>query len=594
MHTVPSYLKTNKKDVALLACVAGSLVVATIIVSPKRPMWFDEIFSWTLITDPSFRHMLYALRMAADSAPGLYHLLARLWLALTGQSILALRLFSTFADVVAIAAIWTTLRRAFSLQATAIGVLTVFCTSVMMLFQSAEARFYPLFIACTALAIAAYARAVEIEVLNWKLAAGLFFSNLALVQSHIYGVAFSAALLFALICCDIVVRRVRPLVYFCVAATWFSLLPWIPTLQRINEQTKPRHWIYPPTAYGLVEFYQLYSLELPMILFAVALLCILARFAFADQSRARTARTTSIFLLICLTAGAACMRTYPTTLDLVLLAFLIALAGHGLRREPGPQNRLRRALLAAAAVLLAAPPAAAIFSIVVKPVFVPKYVAPSMLGVAILLTWITESGSRFPLAGQRAAMIGAGWSGLLIALVLTPVLSAMRENADQSPPYGVSNRKVEVFIPPGMPVAVESYFQFLPLLLGTTRPDKPYFYVGDIESASSPNADHSALLHYRGAALWKKIGYLFPPNAPDWHDFLATHSTFAVLHSPGYFWFDWRIRNNPEYNWRRVGIVDQQEVILVQRRQAGSVTLFNAAPSQVSTSMPPHKQPRSP
>src|ERR1051325_2170829 len=203
MRTPPPDHRINKLDVALMASAAGVLLLATVIVNPKRPLWYDEIYSWTLITDPSFRHMLYSLRMAAESPPGLYHVLARMWLAVTGQSTLALRLFSTVADAVAIVAIWTTLRRAFSLRATALGVLTVFCTSAMMLFHSAGARYYPLFVACVALAIAAYARAFEARELTWRLAAALFFSNLALVQVHVYGVAYSAALLFALICCDV-------------------------------------------------------------------------------------------------------------------------------------------------------------------------------------------------------------------------------------------------------------------------------------------------------------------------------------------------------------------------------------------------------
>ena len=254
MQTFLPYFRTHKKDAAFMAAAGVALCLATVLVSPKRPMWYDEVFSWTLITDPSFSHMLYALRMAAESPPGLYHVLARVWLGVTGQSILALRLFSTVTAFVALVATWTTLRRAFPLHATALGVLTVFCTSAMMLFHSSEARFYPLFVACTALVLAGYANAVQATTLTWRLAAGLFFANLALLQAHIYGIAYSAAVLFALVCCDFMERRFRPAVYAVVAATWLSLLPWLPTLRRVNELTKPRHWIMPPTLPGVVEF----------------------------------------------------------------------------------------------------------------------------------------------------------------------------------------------------------------------------------------------------------------------------------------------------------------------------------------------------
>ena len=566
----PAVSPINKKDFALLGAAVGTLVIATVIVSPKRPLWYDEVFSWTLITDPSFRHMLYSLSQAAESPPGLYHLLARIWLALAGQSTLALRLFSTLADGVAMVAIWTTLRRAFSLRATALGVLTVFCTSAIMLFHGAEARNYPLFIACVALAIAAYARAVEAQKLTWQLAAALFFSNLALVLIHVYGVAYSAALLFALVLSDISVRRLRVLFYACIVPTWLALLPLLPVLHRVNEQTKPRHWIMPPTLPGILEFYRLYSLELPLILFAVALLCFLARVAYADQLRSRTARTISLLLLLFLIVGAVLTQDYPSMFDIGLLALLITLAAHGVRREPHPSDHLRRALMWVAAVLLAAPPAAGIFSMVVKPVFVPKYVLPSMLGMVILLTWIAETGSRFPLTGRRASIIAAGWMGLLIAMLLMPPLSAIRESPNQPPTYGLSRTEVESLIPRDMPVAVESYFEFLPLRASTTRAGAPYHYVGDVEAAWSPEADRSALLHYRGMQLWRSLGYLSPNEASDWGEFVARYSNFAVIHSPRHFWFEWRIKNNPDYTWRSLGKVGVHEILLVQRVTPGT------------------------
>jgi len=444
----------------------------------------------------------------------------------------------------------------------------VFCTSAMMLVHSAEARYYPLFIACVALAIAAYVRAVDTERLTWKLAAALFFSNLALVLIHIYGVAYSAALLFALVLSDASIRRFRPLVYATIIPTWLALVPILPVLHRVNDLTKPRHWIEPPTLPGVLDFYRLYSLEMPLILFAVALLCFVARVLYAGQLGSRSARIASAILLLCLLAGAVSMRSYPTMLDVALLAVLIAFAAYGVPRDPGPTDHRRRALMLAAAVLLAAPPAAAVFSLVVKPVFVPKYVLPSMLGMVILLTWIAETGSRFPLAGRRAGMVAAGWTGLLAAMLLMPPLSAIRETPDQPPTYGLARTDVEAVIPAGLPVAVESYFEFLPLRRSTERADAPYHYVGDVEAAWSPAADRSALLHYRGMELWKNLGYLSSDEVPDFHDFLTRYSKFAVIHSPGHLWFEWRIKNNPEYAWRSLGKLGPHEVFLVERKQA--------------------------
>lgn len=581
MRTFVSYLKNNKTDAALMTAAAVALFAATALVSGKRPLWYDEVFSWTLVNDPSFTHMMYALRMAAESPPGLYHLLARIWLALTGHSVLTLRLFSTLADVVALVALWTTLRRVFSLRATALGVLTVFCTSAMMLFHSAEARFYPLFVACTALALAAYVRAAESDTLNWRLAAALVISNVALVQAHIYGVAYSAALLVALLCCDAAARRLRPVLYGCIAVTWLSLLPWLPTLRRVNDATKPRHWIEPPTVSGIVEFYRLYSLELPFILLAVAALCLFARWRWASTNGDASATRATLMITVLLVAAVVSLRTYPPMLDIALLGLLIALSGTPVVRPSSDPQRARQALLVASILLVAAPPAAGIFSLLVKPVLVPKYVLPSMLGMAILLAWMADSGANFPLAGRSRALVRTGWALLLAALVAMPVVTALRQNRDQPPLYGVRAADIAAVIPAGVPVAVENYHLYLPLRQQAFATPVTYFYVGDPEAAASDAADSAALLHYRGAALWKDLGYLHA-GAPEWHQFLAAHAMFVVLHSPRHLWFDWRVRNNPEYTWHSLGRIGEHELFLVERRSR-----VRPGPVLTQVSLPP-------
>lgn len=216
----------------------------------------------------------------------------------------------------------------------------------------------------------------------------------------------------------------------------------------------------------------------------------------------------------------------------------------------------------AAIVLVAAPPAAGIFSVVVKPVFVPKYVLPSMLGMAILLAWIAERAARFPLTGTWSACLKAGWAVVIAALLAMPIISAVRQDAHQAPMYGVRSDDITAMVPAGTPIAVENYHLFLPL---RQQASTAYVYVGDQEAAAFDGADRSALLHYRGAALWKDLGYL-SAAAPEWHDFLASHSSFAVVHSPGHLWFDWRLRNNPEYSWRSLGSVGPHEILLVERR----------------------------
>jgi hypothetical protein len=46
--------------------------------------------------------------------------------------------------------VWVTLRRSYGFSSTSIGVLSVFCTSSIVLSQNAEARMYGLFLAAAA------------------------------------------------------------------------------------------------------------------------------------------------------------------------------------------------------------------------------------------------------------------------------------------------------------------------------------------------------------------------------------------------------------------------------------------------------------
>src|SRR6266513_4889140 len=130
---------------------ALSLLVSCVLISDKKYFWNDELLSYYLLSDHSFRHMLVAFHDKINSAPPLYFILGWVWANIFGASELSLRLLSCLGICAGLLLMWVTLRRTFGFFPTAIGVLSVFCSLKIVLEQNVEARMYGLFVGLCAL-----------------------------------------------------------------------------------------------------------------------------------------------------------------------------------------------------------------------------------------------------------------------------------------------------------------------------------------------------------------------------------------------------------------------------------------------------------
>src|SRR5881397_2483501 len=128
---------TSRWEILVPALGVASLIASCLIVSPKKSFWNDELYSYYLLADSSFVHMLRAFHDKINNAPPLYFLLGWLWSRMFGAGELSLRLFSCLGIGVAFSAVWVALRRTFSFTATSIGVLAAFCASPLVLAQNA-------------------------------------------------------------------------------------------------------------------------------------------------------------------------------------------------------------------------------------------------------------------------------------------------------------------------------------------------------------------------------------------------------------------------------------------------------------------------
>lgn len=140
-------------DLSLVTLIGTLLIWLCIVTSRQRLLWVDETFSYTLLSAPSFLHMLKGWNGGVDGGGIFYYLLCRPWLKLFGFSALSIRLFSTAGIVASITFVWMAARRYFSTLAIAFGISMVYFTSPTIIWQINSGRFYGLFLAGASLAV---------------------------------------------------------------------------------------------------------------------------------------------------------------------------------------------------------------------------------------------------------------------------------------------------------------------------------------------------------------------------------------------------------------------------------------------------------
>jgi len=139
----------------------------------QRQMWMDEIHSWLLIQDASTSRSLQALADGVDYNPPTYILLARQLRYLQGDGGITegrLRSLSLSLMLLAILGVFTLLRRRYPMLICIASVLLM-VSSVHLIHQATEMRFYPLWLAacawlCVALNVEGLQKAWQLRLSN--------------------------------------------------------------------------------------------------------------------------------------------------------------------------------------------------------------------------------------------------------------------------------------------------------------------------------------------------------------------------------------------------------------------------------------------
>ena len=518
-------------DVVVAVSGIAVLFASALIQANKRYLWFDELATWVLVTDPSVWHMLRAMSGGLENAPPLYHLLARGWLAIWGESVLALRLFSATGFAAALALMWWALRRVHSWPATAVGVLTVFWGSAVVLRQSHEARFYGLWMAFAAATIALYALSVTRPVPpRWLLPVNAL-AHAAVVLTHTLGLAFSGGMLLAYLASDLMRRKARPGLWLSVVAGWLAFVPWIAPTLRQSDLAKPHTFVPIPGVSALFHAYEFSIVILPFLV----LMLIAARILVPTPE-----------------PGATSGRI-------------------------GPAERAdARALLPVSVGLAVVPLLLFVVSHLASSVFLDRYMLPISLlwcgALAHLVAALDRWGERATLLddARRPRLATAMWAGACLLLLVQPLYharAATSESWPEEPLRRVADTDPETA---SLPVAVESGITYARLAHYAGEGASRLYFIEDWEAAIDPRAPRRAVAVHKYLDLLRRFygGMQYRTSAA----FLCDYDRFLVLDDDN-IWVEREITPDSAFVVRTVGRFDEYTEIRLIVRQPGRTPL---------------------
>ena len=473
----------------------GSLLASCILWSLRKQMWGDEVFTVTELRDPSLMHLLHAVTKVGGGGMPLFYLTAWPWAHIFGFSDLSLRLYSSVGVCGAFLVLFAALRHRFSAPAAFVGVAFGLFASLIVLDQNSEARGYGLYLLLCALAVAQALRIADIARPSAPALALLTLTQAGLVLGHILGLVYGGLILLALVASDLYQRRFRTRIYLACIAGWLALLPWLPAIRASAAIGQPHGWIAMPTFTDLgasLSFWIFTGLywQLPHVPAGLIL--------------------TGWF------CATACV------LELVVGSM------RQLKAEPPEKSAVDFLGFA----LLLAPIAFFVISHIAAPIFLPRYMIPSALGIAMLA------------AAWARNKTGKGIASVSVAVLLLPVATALLANPKALDVAGVDG------IAAGYPVVCDSLKDFLVMTRYSARPALLDYPLDEAAANTVPGADAD----FRLMTNYRREGYL-AANLPDSGSILNRRS-FLLLDNGDAAWFHAVIESNSRFTWKRIAQID--------------------------------------
>lgn len=212
------------------------------MLSPRMPLWVDEVYSTYAIDQPTWADFWGSFSTNTNTVPPGYFFLMWAVGKVMPLSTLALRLFSTLCSAGAFALVWGTARRHAGFFAATVGVGAGLLTSSLFLQHCTEVRFYGLYLLAVAWTIWNLDTLCTREPARGTLVRNTLSHALGLATAYFAGL-FSAAVLAAVFVRDRVLGAWRPKVWLSIVLGWFPVLLCLPFLLTMKDVSR---WIRKP------------------------------------------------------------------------------------------------------------------------------------------------------------------------------------------------------------------------------------------------------------------------------------------------------------------------------------------------------------
>ncbi len=476
-----------------LACaLAGVLFTFAISLrlSAGKLLWEDEVLGWTMLRDPSLRHMLQSWLHGTDGGGALFYLTGRLWFHVFGASNVSFRCYSAAFFSVAFVLVWFLVRRYYARTAAILGVLVGWFLSPTLAPHMAEGRFYGLFVASAAGAAWCVLWPGKGKP-GWRRLAVTFLVFSSLATSHILGVCYSSCMIAAWMVLDWRERRLRPALYLAAAAAWLWLIPSLPAVRASAAVGRPHFWTTQPTFSYFLLAYGGGSLRAALLAGAAVLLLGVACLSPQRRSAMRQELRSRIPILIVMLA----LATIP------LLFYLEGFVG--------------------------------------PPLFITRYLQPVALGTVVFFAqlvslldaaWLSDehTGDSQSAAAARRVRETAVRATICVAILLMVLqydLAYMRHYTDQAPDYAAA---LTARLPAGVPIVCEDAFTFTELMRDESAGPVHYEYMLDWPNAISAAAPRLEVTQYHLMQNWRNAGY-YRDHIAQRDAFLAETPAFLVM-----------------------------------------------------------------
>jgi hypothetical protein len=531
----------TRTDLIVLVCGVSALIVGGLIYTTRRVMWIDEVLAFTIVSERTWSSLWTEAQDIIGSVP-LYYVLGHLWGTVFGFSEFSIRLMTMAFMVASMLLLWLKLRQYYSSLAAAIGVLSGYCLSSLILYQNVEIRFYGVHVFLGTVMLWVYdwiarPQAAGGKRSDWALQyLALAATSYAWGMLHLYGLVFSAVALVALCIADLLQRRFRPVLYSAAPLAWVAFyLSWHTQLHQQSAVLRLHGWFMARP--NIMDLFLMASAYIHPVYLALLLMFIVAALLeLGTMGR--------------LSGGAPAVDVPETV---------------------GEQSGRGRLVVFGLAYSLV-PIFVWVLCQVISPAYIPRYMIPVVIGYAVLFAHLAERMivAKLPLPGASDALLSGRWRRGLIAGYLAVLMFVPIGQAVVNRPMGVPGHDDASAGYANLPVVFEHAHDFVPRAFYTGAGNR-FYYVLDAEIAVDKlNSGHAA------------NDYVILENLAKYHsdiyhvvqvgEFLRAHDEFLVFHridNPGYRWLELRLMNRPEYEVKQVAEIDQCAVYHVKRMALG-------------------------